>query len=575
MNDNQNKQLSYQELMALYIKECNRSKEFKKQYKNECKRAAKFKEKYKVESQKTVNLEKQYKEESKRAANLEKKYAELEKEFKEQQQIIQQILNKLEDKNIKLKNQLIHTFGIKSDKQSVVKANEAEEYATTKIGENKSKKKAGRKTGTKDASKFDKSLIETKEIIVDIETKTCEACGKELSHTSDNIEYKVDIIPAKVILTKYIIKHYECKNCNEIVAEPSINCFNNESFLTPSLAACVVNYKYNYALPLYRIESMLKHQGAPISRNQLANYCINTAEMLEPIYNKLKEYLLKTSIKVLQADETTIQVLENNKDRRKSYMWLYATSMYEQPIYIYEYQDSREAKHPTLFLQDFKGYLVCDDYAGYNNIPNVKTCRCWFHAKKKYADFLKTLKPSAKKESQADTIHDKISKIFYKDNLIQEQKLTPSEIKEKREIELKPLVDEYFEYIENLVNQGLDKSSVLGKAVLYSINIKEDLYRFFEDGHIPLTNNLSERAIKPFVILRKNCLFCDTKNGAEASAILMSIVQTAKMNLLKPDEYIRYVLERIDDTKTSDIDSLLPFSSSIPNELKYSKKDLD
>ena len=160
-------------------------------------------------------------------------------------------------------------------------------------------------------------------------------------------------------------------------------------------------------------------------------------------------------------------------------------------------------------------------------------------------------------------------------NLIQEEKLTASIIKEKREKIIKPLVNEYFEYIENLYNNELDNSSVLGKAVKYSLNIKEDLYRFFDDGHIPLTNNLSERAIKPFVILRKNCLFCNTQNGAETSAILMSIVQTAKMNLIKPDEYIKYILERIDDIKISDLDSLLPFSKELPLSLKYDTKDLD
>lgn len=228
-----------------------------------------------------------------------------------------------------------------------------------------------------------------------------------------------------------------------------------------------------------------------------------------------------------------------------------------------------------LFLKDYNGYLVCDDYSGYESINDVTLCRCWFHAKKKYADFIKTLTNKQKETSEAVIIHNKISNIFFKEKLIQEEKLTASLIKERREKEIKPLVDEYFDYIENLYNNELDKSSVLGKAIKYSLNIKDDLYRFFNDGHIPLTNNLSERAIKPFVILRKNCLFCNTQNGAEASAILMSIVQTAKMNLIKPDKYIKYVLERIDNIKISELDSLLPFNKDLPTSLKYDKKGLD
>ena len=543
---------TYEELMVLYLKE----KEKKEKVVAELKDAQ-------IEKEKVVAELKD--------AQIEKEKVEV--ELKDALETINELSKLLEYKNIKLAKQLCERFGIKSDKKEVVVGNEAEVHATIKL-EKKDKKKTGRKPGTKDAYKFDESIIETKEIILDIENHKCEACGNELTYTGDNIQYKVEIIPAKVILKKYIIKQYKCENCIELFEEEQINCFNNESFLTPSLGAYIVNNKYNYALPLYRIETILKQLGAPLTRQQLSNYCINVAEKLEPIYERLKYHLLNSSVKVLHADETTLKVLEK-KERSKCYMWLYATSMYDNPIYIYEYQDSREAKHPSLFLKDYKGYLVCDDYSGYESISDVSLCRCWFHAKKKYADFIKTLTNKQKETSEAVIIHNKISNIFFKENLIQEEKLTASLIKEKREKEIKPLVDEYFEYIENLYNNDVDKSSVLGKAIKYSINIKDDLYRFLLDGHIPLTNNLSERAIKPFVILRKNCLFCNTQNGAEASAILMSIVQTAKMNLIKPDEYIKYVLENIDDIKISDLDTLLPFNKDLPTSLKYDKKDLD
>lgn len=545
---------TYEELMALYLQEKSENEKIKKEN-----------EKINNKNEKLI----------KKIAKVNKRNEKVEAELKEAFITIDQLVKLLEDKHIKLKQQLCDRYGIKSDKKEVVVGNEAEVHATIKLGEHKKpRKKPGRKLGRKDASKFDESLIEKKEVIVDIDNHKCEACGNELTYTGNNIQYKVDIIPAKVILTKYIIKQYKCENCTELFEEKQINCFNNESFLTPSLGAYIVNNKYNYALPLYRIESILKQLGAPLSRQQLSNYCIYVAEKLEPIYKRLKYHLLNCNVNVLHADETTIKVLEK-KERSKCYMWLYATSMYHNPIYIYEYQDSREAKHPSLFFKDYKGYLVCDDYSGYESIPNVSLCRCWFHAKKKYADFIKTLTDKQKETSEAVIIHNKISDIFYKENLIQEANLTASSIKEKREKEIRPLVDEYFEYIEKLYKNRVDKSSVLGKAINYSLNIKDDLTRFFEDGHIPLTNNLSERAIKPFVILRKNCLFCNTQNGAEASAILMSIVQTAKMNLVKPDEYIKYVLERIDDTKLSDLDALLPFNSDLPNSIKYEKKDLD
>lgn len=135
----------------------------------------------------------------------------------------------LEDKNIKLAKQLCERFGIKSDKKEVVVANEAEVHATIKL-EKKYKKKPGRKPGTKDIYKFDESIIETKEIILDIENHKCEACGNELTYTGDNIQYKVEIIPAKVIVKKYIIKQYKCNNCSELFEEEQINCFITSFF---------------------------------------------------------------------------------------------------------------------------------------------------------------------------------------------------------------------------------------------------------------------------------------------------------------------------------------------------------
>ena len=528
-----NNQPSYEELMSLYL-------------------SAEEKIKY-LELQHKKDLEQHEKDQT---------------QILENQLLIQELLKVIEDKEIKLKKQLNDRFGIKSDKKEVVIANEAETIATEQLEPLvKEKKKPGRKHGSLDAAKFDMSIIEHEERIIENDN-ICDACGAMLVENGETIKTKVEITPTKVKVIKYIIKNKRCPNCDERVFEPEINCFNNESFLTPSLASFVVNNKYNYALPLYRIESMLTQLGAPITRVQLANYCINIAQILEPIYERLKYHLLNTNVRVLHADETPLQVIEV-KERKKCYIWLYATSMYDKPIYVYEYQESREAKHPTKFLENYQGYLVCDDYSSYEKIEGVSLCRCWFHAKKKYADFIKTMTDNQKKRSQAVILHNKISKIFDIESKYYKNKLTPNEIKEIRLKELKPLVEDYFNHIENLWNNGVDKSSHLGKAINYSLKIKDDLMMFFNDGHIPLTNNLCERGIKPFVILRKNCLFSYTEHGAEASAILMSVVQTAKMNLLKPDEYIKYVLENIDNTKASEIDKLLPFNVDLPKYLKY------
>lgn len=563
---------SYEELMRLYENELNKNKAIEN----------KLDEAREIINNKNIEIAKHVKEIDDKNEEIAKhikeiddknlKIEDLETKLYEQNILIQELVKKVEDKDIKLKKQLTERFGIKSNKNEDIIVNEAEELAEQKF---KEKKKRGRKPGTKDTSCFDKSKIEYKEVILDSKEKVCDACGKELIHTKDIFEYKVDIIPSKVVLTKYIIKQYKCPNCSESYELPRINCFDNESFLTPSLGAFVANYKYNYALPLYRQESILKQLGATLSRQQLSNYCIDIAEKLEPLYNLLKEQLISTPCKVIHADETTLKVIhKKDNNREKCHVWLYASSMYDKPIYIYEYHASRESNHPKEFLKDFNGYLVCDDYSGYESVPNVKLARCWFHAKKKYSDFIKTMTEEQKKSSKAVYFHNLISNIVYENNLILDKYKKPSKVKEERLKILTPLVDQYFKEVKELYEDGVDKSSELGTAMKYSINIENDLRVFFEDGHIPLTNNLAERnGIKPFVILRKNSLFSNTENGAEASCILMTLIQTAKANLLKPDEYIKYVLERIDDCNLSALYTLLPTYEKLPKELKYKNEN--
>lgn len=501
--------------------------------------------------------------------------------IKNQNVLIQEIIRVIEDKDIKLKEQLCHRFGIKSDSYEVVNdiklgrdetlANEAEVII-------EQMKKRGRKPRTFDCEKFNKDIIDYEEKKIDNNLTKCDICSSKLEFIGTRKYQKIEYIPARIKLVEYEVNRYKCPTCDTIyeLDEP-INTFDNESFLTPSLASFVVNNKYNYALPLYRQEAILNQLGAPISRQSLANYCIDIASKLKPIYESIKEYLLYNNTGVIHADETTERViLLDNKDktRKKCYIWLYSTSLYDHQAYVYEHQVSREAAHPQNFLKDYIGYLVCDDYSGYENIPNVKLARCWFHVKKKYADLVKTLTDEQKKNSEAVKIHNMISNIFNEENKLNEKVKSTDELKRQRLLKVKPLVDKYFNYIEGLYNK-VDKSSILGKSIKYSINIKADLYRFFEDGHIPMTNNIAERAIKPFVILRKNSLFSYTEKGSQSSCILMSIIQTAKANLIKPDEYIKYILERLDETKQSEIKTLLPWSDKIPETIKYSKKDTE
>lgn len=194
----------------------------------------------------------------------------------------------------------------------------------------------------------------------------------------------------------------------------------------------------------------------------------------------------------------------------------------------------------------------------------MKTARCWVHARRKYADIVKTLKESQKKNSIAFKLVKKINELFKIEEECKRKRLTPNQILEERKEKSLPIINEYFEYIKSIKDEVSDP--LLG-AINYSLDLEEGLKMFLEDGHIPLDNNLSERTVKPFVIMRKNALFAYSNEGAIASCILMSIVQTAKENCLDVEKYLSYVLDKINTIKMSELKDLLPYSSNLPKDL--------
>ena len=249
-------------------------------------------------------------------------------------------------------------------------------------------------------------------------------------------------------------------------------------------------------------------------------------------------------------------------------MWVYATSTYDQPIYIYDFEKDRSGNNPKEFLKDYQGNLVVDGYEGYNNINNVSLAGCWAHVKRKYSDIVKGLSSKQRSSSLAVSYIKIIDKLFALEEKYKKLE-TVKEILEARQKESKPLVDEYFSKVEAKIEKCDGK---LKEAMQYSINQKEKLIKFLSDGHIPLSNNLAERAVKPFVICRKNFLFSNTHNGAEASAVIFSVIQTAKMNGLDPYMYLYQVFCQIWRTKQKDIDKLLPWSKEMEMFLSFTNK---
>jgi hypothetical protein len=268
---------------------------------------------------------------------------------------------------------------------------------------------------------------------------------------------------------------------------------------------------------------------------------------------------------VLHADETTLEVLcePGRPAQTSSYMWLYRTSGCDVPIVLYDYREGRSGKFAKEFLKGFHGYLHTDGWGGYHQLEEngVTLCGCWAHMRRKFNEALTVC--TDKKTSPEAIGMELCNNLFKIESDSDEKKLSAEELYKLRQEKSKPLVEEFFQWAKQQLDRTLPKS-LLGTALQYAINQKKYLLSFLEDGRIELSNNRAERSIKPFVIGRKNWLFCNTPAGATSSAIIYSIILTAKENGLKPAEYLTHVFEQIQLHGSENMKCLLPWSPDIP-----------
>ena len=396
------------------------------------------------------------------------------------------------------------------------------------------------------------------EVIIDLadEDKICSEDGTQLKCIGEEVSERLDIIPAKIKVIREIRKKYACIKCdNSIKTASCLPTLFPKSIATPGLVSFIATSKYVDAIPLYRMESVLRRYGIEIPRNTMARWMINAAEKLETLMKIFEEELASSNY--LHVDETTVQVLKE-KDRApslKSYMWVVAREG-PKPIVLFRYFPSRAGEIPYKLLEGFSGYLQCDGYSGYNKISRnegVLRVGCWSHCRRYFH--------KAYKHSKSKGIGDRglsyIKKLFKIEEQIKnknsEEKLIVRNEK-SREIILKMK-----EWLDGQVGK-LPPKGYAGEAIHYALGEWENLARYLDDGKLSISNDYVERAIRPFTIGRKNWMFADTPNGAHSSATFYSLVETAKANGNEPYEYLKMVLEKLPYADSmNDYLALLPF----------------
>lgn len=412
------------------------------------------------------------------------------------------------------------------------------------------------------------------------EEELLEQLGPGYRQLKDEVYQRLEFHPSSFEVKEYHICVYVSADGKKFAKakRPQADLFRN-SIATPSLLAGILNYKYVNALPVHRLAQDFKRSEVNISPQVMCNWVIKSSEIyFSLVYDWMKDVLLKQP--VVQADETTLKV---NRDGRKagssSYMWVYITGEHDdsgKKIVLYDYCRTRSTEHLREFLSSYKGILVSDGYQSYHTFSkeqSLTSAGCWPHCRRRFVNAIKAaqkdLPEEALKNSIAYQALARISAIYKLDGSWKER--TSEYRMEHRQRILKPLVDEYFDWVkEQIKTCNVLPKSETGEGLSYSINQEKYLRAFLDNRDIPIDNSACERAIRPFCVGRKNWNVIDTVEGAQASAIVYSIAETAKANNLKPYQYFEYLLtelpERISRKKDStfSLDDLMPWSPKLP-----------
>jgi transposase len=410
--------------------------------------------------------------------------------------------------------------------------------------------------------------LERVEIVHDVPQadRTC-PCGTPMVVIGQDVSEQLDIVPMQIRVLRHIRLRYGCSS-NSHSSDQTITQAPITAQLPPQplpktnasadFLAMMATVKFVDGLPLTRFAKVLERHGAPLATQTLARWTIGVGKLLQPLHNLARDALLEGS--VLHIDETVVQVLKE-KDRKatsNSYMWVQTGGPPGKHVVLFDYDPSRGGEVPVRLLQDYQGYIMADGYDGYNAVAKIKGIErlaCMAHVRRGFVDATKVqLKGKRGRADEAVALIGKLYRIErdHKDDTIDQR----YDARQKLSL---PVLSELHDWMQK-TQPIVTPQSTLGKALTYMRNRWAMLIRYTERGDLPIDNNQAENKIRPFVIGRKAWLFSDTPAGAHSSAVIYSLLETAKANGLEPYTWLRQVLNELPAAKTvDDVDALMPW----------------
>lgn len=429
-------------------------------------------------------------------------------------------------------------------------------------------------------------------VLIDLnpDQKICPVCGSEMSRIGEShVRYELEFEMPKIRVIEYVRPTYCCDECrrrsltsSELLEKTGMSPVKPEmpasllpgSWASSSLLSFAITLKVLHQIPTNRLITMMKEMGCMmVTCGTLSTWLISVSRIyFEPLYSRLKELLTASSW--IQADETTLRVINESYSRRKirSFLWQYRTAEdCEYPIVMFDYCQGRSGKYAAEFLDGFNGVLLVDGYSGYNKVEGATLAHCWVHARRYFIEASMCTVSKTVKGKAAEVLNY-IDRLFDIECEIKEKNLDLQNRLAYRQKHSMPVVEDLFKLVKNIDLKAIG-SEKLRKAYKYLLNHEAGLKVFLNDPVVPAHNNSAEEAFVSIARGRNNWLFAYSEEGARAIAVLSSIVKTAKRCGLNVFKYIQHVLNRLKPLRGNQfpaevIESVLPWSDEIMKSCK-------